>query len=131
MDIGFKNIFNEICICFDFINAQKCEKKPLVANKKFVFVFNWKLLLKKFVDSYSKNSWKHVMNLLIDVLCNQDDSTGEEKEKSPKLHYLGPFVSNLSQLSGVREKLLADSCKLMSRLLPFTEYLTSSGEKHL
>ena len=71
------------------------------------------------------------MNSLIDVLCNQDDSTGEEKEKSPKLHYLGPFVSNLSQLSGVREKLLADSCKLMSRLLPFTEYLTSSGEKHL
>ena len=71
------------------------------------------------------------MNSLIDVLCNQDDSTGEEKEKSPKLHYLGPFVSNLSQLSGVREKLLADSCKLMSRLLPFTEYMTSSGEKHL
>ena len=71
------------------------------------------------------------MNSLIDVLCNQDDSTGEEKEKSPKLHYLGPFVSNLSQLSGVREKLLGDSCKLMSRLLPFTEYLTSSGEKHL
>ena len=71
------------------------------------------------------------MNSLIDVLCNQDNSTDEEKEKSPKLHYLGPFVSNLSQLSGVREKLLADSCKLMSRLLPFTEYLTSSGEKHL
>jgi len=66
------------------------------------------------------------MSKIIDVLCNQDDSTGEEKEKSPKLHYLGPFVSNLSQLSGVREKLLADSCKLMSRLLPFTEYLTSS-----
>ena len=38
--------------------------------KKFLFFFNWEILLKYFLDSYSENSWKHVVSSII----------GEEKE---------------------------------------------------
>ena len=52
-------------ICFDFISAQNWVKKvsfwPIIN-----FFFNWELLLKKSVDSYSRNSWKNVMNSLKD-----------------------------------------------------------------
>ena len=33
-----------------------------LTNKKFLFFFNWEILLKYFLDSYSENSWKHVMS---------------------------------------------------------------------
>ena len=51
-------------ICFNCIKCSKMRrKKYLLGNNNFVF---WELLLKKFVDSYSRNSWKHVMNSLKD-----------------------------------------------------------------
>lgn len=59
---------------------------------------------------------------IVDFLCRDPP----KEEKNAKLHYLGPFVSNLSQLSEVRQELLKDSCKLMARLLPFSEYSASS-----
>jgi len=69
---------------------------------------------------------KVTLSNIIDILCCQDEPTGENKEKSPKLNYLGPFLSNLSQLSEVRDEFLANSCQLLRRILPFTEYLSSS-----
>ena len=73
-----------------------------------------------------------VMTKIVDVLCNQDEikdvaAPGQNEKKLPKLHYLGPFLSNLSQLSEVREEFLIDSCRQLKRLLPFTEYSSSSG----
>ena len=35
---------------------------PCLTHKEFVFIFNWKILVKKFVDLYSENSWKHVVS---------------------------------------------------------------------
>jgi len=72
-----------------------------------------------------------VITKIVDVLCNQDEiiddaTPGENDKKIPKLHYLGPFLSNLSQLLEVREEFLADSCRQLKRLLPFTEYSSSS-----
>ena len=42
-----------------------------------------------------------------------------------KLHYLGPFLSNLSQLASIRKSILdRDGC-VVQRLLTFTEYRAS------
>ena len=50
-------------ICFDFSYALNwIRKKPCLTHKEFVFIFNWKILEKKFVDLYSENSWKHVVS---------------------------------------------------------------------
>ena len=57
---------------------------------------------------------------IVDTIC-KDTSNSDSK-----LHYLGPFMSNLSQLNQVREDLLSKSCLLLSRLLPFTEFQKSS-----
>ena len=35
---------------------------PCLTNKEFVFFFYWKILVKKFVDLDSENSWKHVVS---------------------------------------------------------------------
>ena len=40
---------------------------PFLTNKTFVFFFNWDILVKKLVDSYLENSWKHVVNSITDV----------------------------------------------------------------
>ncbi len=45
--------------------------------------------------------------------------------KGAGLHYLGPLLSNLSQLSPVREALCDSSRCVLQRLLPFTEYAAS------
>ena len=42
--------------------------------------------------------------------------------KGAGLHYLGPFLSNLSQLSDVRQKILDRERCVVERLLPFTDY---------
>ena len=53
---------------FWFSQMLKTEKKmPFLTNKTFVFFFNWEILVKKLVDSYLENSWKHVVNSIIDV----------------------------------------------------------------
>ena len=36
--------------------------------KEFVSFFNWELWVKKFVDSYTENSWKHVVSSIIDLI---------------------------------------------------------------
>jgi hypothetical protein len=46
-------------------------------------------------------------------------------KKGAKLHYLGPVLSNLSQLPVVREEILDRSGCVVQRLLPFTEYQSS------
>ena len=64
---------------------------------------------------------------VLDVLCvKKTKSKGQEEEekKVPKLHYLGPFLSNLTQLPEVRQMLLKDL--LLERLLSFTDYKESS-----
>jgi len=61
----------------------------------------------------------HVSSLL-DLLCEE----GYNKVGA-KLHYLGPVLSNLSQLEGVRTLLLDRQSNLVQRLLPFTEYQPS------
>ena len=50
-------------IFLNFIKCSKMRKKTLLANNNFLFL---ELLLKKFVDSHSRNAWKHVMNSLKD-----------------------------------------------------------------
>ena len=52
----------------------KTEKKmPFLTNKEFVFFFNWEILVKKFVDSYSENSWKHVVNSIIAMISQASE----------------------------------------------------------
>ena len=60
---------------------------PFLTNKEFVFFFNWEILVKKLVDLYSVNSWKHVVSSILDhktlyydtdpflfyVMCEQDE----------------------------------------------------------
>jgi len=49
---------------------------------------------------------------IVDLLCTAGTS----------LHYLGPFLSNLSQISEVRRDLMDKETNLFGRLLPFTQY---------
>ena len=48
-----------------FSNAQKWAKIPFLTNNEFVFFFNWEILVKKIVDLYLKNSWKHLVSSLL------------------------------------------------------------------
>ena len=53
---------------FWFSQMPKTKKKiflPFLTNRKFLFFSNWEILVKKFVVSYSKNSWKHVVSSII------------------------------------------------------------------
>merc|ERR1719210_2345821 len=59
---------------------------------------------------------------IVDTLCQRKS----ESEKQARLHYLGPLLSNLSQLAEVREGLLQDECQLLQKLLSFTDYRESS-----
>ena len=58
---------------------------------------------------------------VVDALVKAD----KHNAKGAKLHYLGPLLSNLSQSSRVRRKILDDSKCAIQRLLPFTEYAAS------
>ncbi len=49
--------------------------------------------------------------------------------KGAGLHYLGPLVSNLSQLTSVRAALMDRSGCVIQRLLPFTGYPGSRGRR--
>ena len=60
------------------------------------------------------------MERLVFVFCQEGYNA-----KGAKLHYLGPFLSNLSQLGRVRDAVLdRDGC-VIQRLLPYTEYKAS------
>ena len=63
------------------------------------------------------------LNMIVDVLCQPYKS---EMEKQPRFHYLGPLLSNLSQLADVREIFVGEDCKLLQKLLAFTDYKQSS-----
>jgi hypothetical protein len=73
-------------------------------------------------DSFTKNGV--TLDKIVTTLCKEPEPDNDMPK--PKLHYLGPFLSNLSQLSDVREELLAHSAQLLHRLLPFTEYKSST-----
>ena len=45
--------------------------------------------------------------------------------KGAKLHYIGPVLSNLSQLADVRKEIVDEGKCVVQRLLPFTEYAAS------
>lgn len=60
------------------------------------------------------------MDRIIFVFCQEGYNS-----KGAKLHYLGPFLSNLSQLSEIRRRILDESGFVVQRLLPFTEYKES------
>lgn len=54
---------------------------------------------------------------VVDLLCQEGEGS---------LPYLGPALSNLSQLTEVREELVREGSGLIQRLLPFTEYQGSA-----
>jgi len=58
---------------------------------------------------------------LVDILCQE----GYNKRGS-HLSYLGPLLSNLTQLKEGRRRLLDKEKCMIQRLLPFTEYKTST-----
>ena len=50
--------------CFDSFKCSKLRKKmPFLTNKELVFFFNWEILVKKFVDSYSEKFVKTCRDL--------------------------------------------------------------------
>ena len=57
----------------------------------------------------------------IDMLCGNQ----AYNEKGGKLHYVATLLSNLSQMSEVRARLLDRERCVLQRLLPFTEYAAS------
>ena len=72
-------------ICFDFLKWSKLRKKT------------WEIAVKKFVDSYSENSWKHVVN----SITVKDIEAEEQKRKEVKENKVDPPThrSNLSLLA--------------------------------
>ena len=62
------------------------------------------------------------LSMIVEALCQRKN----EVEKQPRLHYLGPFLSNLSQLADVREIFVKEDCQLLQKLLAFTDYKQSS-----
>ncbi|XP_044024137.1 protein HGH1 homolog [Siniperca chuatsi] len=56
---------------------------------------------------------------LVEIFCN------EGYNKKAKLHYLGPLLSNLTQLPEARNYILDKDRCVVQRLLPFTQYQAS------
>jgi len=54
---------------------------------------------------------------VVGILC-----LTEHNKKGHKLHYLAPFLSNLSQLPETRGQMLARDAVIITRLLAFTDY---------
>ena len=50
-----------------FSNCSKLRRRwmPFLSNREFVIFFKWEILLKKFVDLYLENSWKHVVSSIL------------------------------------------------------------------
>ena len=57
------------------------------------------------------------LETIVGLFCLQKHNT-----KGHMLHYLGPFLSNLSQLPETRTLLLARDAVIITRLLSFTDY---------
>ncbi|XP_068578405.1 protein HGH1 homolog [Cebidichthys violaceus] len=56
---------------------------------------------------------------LVDIFCTEDYN------KKAKFHYLGPLLSNLTQLPEARNYLMDKDRCVIQRLLPFTQYQAS------
>ena len=55
------------------------EKMHFLTNKEFVYFFYWEMLVN---TSYPKNSWKHVVNSIIDLLTYVfSTSNGPDQER--------------------------------------------------
>ncbi|XP_019769565.1 protein HGH1 homolog [Dendroctonus ponderosae] len=74
-------------------------------------------LIEKVIDLIEESG--HTFDELIEIF------TKNEYNKSAKLHYLGPVLSNLTQSRRVRTFVLDKSKCVIQRLLPFTEYKDS------
>ncbi|XP_066144525.1 protein HGH1 homolog [Euwallacea fornicatus] len=74
-------------------------------------------LIEKVIDIIEKSN--KTFDALIEIF------TKYEYNKSAKLHYLGPVLSNLSQSKRVRHCILDQDKCVVQRLLPFTEYKDS------
>lgn len=61
------------------------------------------------------------LDQIIFVFCQEGYNS-----KGAKLHYLGPVLSNLSQLASIRAQILNCSGCVIQRLLPFTEFKQSN-----
>nr|XP_046236572.1 protein HGH1 homolog isoform X2 [Scatophagus argus] len=57
---------------------------------------------------------------LVEIFCT------EGYNKKAKLHYMGPLLSNLTQLSEARNYIMDKDRCVVQRLLPFTQYQASS-----
>lgn len=64
---------------------------------------------------------KITLDQIIFVFCQEGYNS-----KGAKLHYLGPVLSNLSQLASIRSQILDHSRCVIQRLLPFTEFKQSN-----
>ena len=61
------------------------------------------------------------LDRIVTIFCNE-----RYNEKGAKLHYLAPFISNLSQVLEARKQLLdKDNPVILSKLLAFTDYAGS------
>ncbi|XP_077996162.1 protein HGH1 homolog [Glandiceps talaboti] len=60
---------------------------------------------------------------IVEVFCN------ENYNPKNKLHYIGPFLSNLTQLPEARKFILDKDRCVIQRLLPYTQYEASATRK--
>ena len=72
-------------------------------------------LIRKIIDNKETVGFDR----LIQVFCREDYN------KNAKLHYLGPLLSNLTQIKEARLALLDKKHYVIQRLLPYTEYAES------
>lgn len=71
-------------------------------------------------DSYDEKKISELMERFMTALTSTKYNT-----VGANLHYLGPLLSNLSQLPVVRKYILNHDQKVIHRLIPFTEYQSS------
>ena len=74
---------------------------PFLTNKVFIFFFNWEVVVKKCIDSYSKNSWKLVVNSLL------GDAVVHVERRAGRVHiFLHSFSENEISAKEVRSRIL-------------------------
>mgnify|MGYP007045155870 CR=1 FL=1 len=106
-----------VTLCNIRLSFLKCSKLSRNAFfGQFVFFFNWEILVKKFIDSYFENSWKHVVNSILvvatlnelhfwdwslpDPFCKVATKSDKEKVRYVKFdsmgHHLVTGIANLT-----------------------------------
>ncbi|KAH9525554.1 Protein hgh1 [Bulinus truncatus] len=74
-----------------------------------------RLLAQQILAENSKVTMEKLVNVLCQVKFN----------KNAELHYLGPILSNLTQVSDIRKIIMDADRRIIQKLLPFTEYTES------